>query len=407
MQDDREVIELVRQSLVRELESLPGDADQTAVGAACDRCFDNVERAGVHLAADVRQALVWRAYDQLDRLGPLGTLLRDPNVTEIMVNGPFAVFVEEGGVKRRSAARFENEHALRQAIERMLALAPGKRLDVSQPIVDLSLPDGSRVSIVVPPAVAGSAHITIRRYTHPIDRIEGYVTAGAMDDRMAAFLVAAIRGRVNLLFSGAAASGKTTLLEVLSRYMDDTDRIVVIEDTLELHLHQPNVVRLLTRTNNLEGKGEITIGDLFRASLRMRPSRILLGEIRGREALDYLHAVTSGHGGTCGVLHAASPAEAVVRLENLVPYAGIAIPPELVRRQIADGVGVIVQLRQYRDGVRRVAWITAVEGLDEGGFVRLVDLFRFDHRGVDADGRVTGEFVALPAAAPYIERLRR
>lgn len=338
--------------------------------------------------------------------GPLWRPFYDAEVSEIMVNAPDRIFVERNGRIVPSDVTFRNEHELRHTIDKIMSLDTAARLDQSKPWVDLALPDGSRANVTIPPITWGGAKLTIRKYQGIFRGVEDLVANGTMDGRMAELLVAATRARLNLLFSGATATGKTTLLEVLTRIISEGERILCIEDTMELHIDHPNVVRLLTRLPNLEGKGEITIGDLFRNSLRMCPDRVLLGEIRGKEAYDYLQALNSGHDGSLAVLHASSPEEAVVRLQNLVPLAGLGVPGPVVKRQIAHGLDLIVQIEQLADGSRRVTRITEVGGQDANGDVELHDLFRFD---IERNSPTTaaGRFRATGHVPDFLTHLSR
>ncbi len=297
---------------------------------------------------------------ELDLPKPLPTLFADDSVTEILVNRWDRIFVERDGVRQASGLRFESAERLRYAVERILDLAPGARADISQPMVDLALPDGSRVNICVPPVVLDSPHLTIRKYNRPVTVPEDLVGVGTLSPEMAWFLATAVRHGAAVLYSGATGTGKTTMLEVLASAIDHRERIVVIEDTLELHLPQPNVVRMLGRPANMEGKGEISLEALFRNSLRMRPSRILLGEIRGGEVLDYLQAITSGHRGCQAIVHASSAREAVLRLQQLALMAGRGADRNVVAQQVVQGLDLVVQLDQHHDGVRRTVAITEV-----------------------------------------------
>jgi pilus assembly protein CpaF len=337
--------------------------------------------------------------------GPLWRLLFDADVSEVMVNGPEHVFVERHGVVEHVDLRFRDANEVRHVIDKMLQLDTSVRIDVSRPWCDLALPDGSRANFVIPPIVP-SPHLTIRKYQGTFRGMDDFVKVGSLDERMGTLLVAATRAKLNLLFSGASASGKTTLLEVLGRTIPANERVICIEDTQELHFDHPNVVRMLTRPSNFEGKGEVTTGDLFRNALRMAPDRVLLGEIRGREAYEYLQALNSGHAGSLAVIHAASPEEAVVRLQNLVPLAGLGVPPAVVKRQIAHGLDLVVQLEQGPDGARRVTRITEIRGLDAAGDVVLVDLFAFvaDRTGPT---EVTGSFRATGEVPAFLPRLAR
>lgn len=325
---------------------------------------------------------------------PLDVLMRDPTITEIMVNGPDRIFIERGGVRQDSGLRFEGEHRLRYAIERMLETNPGFRVDLASPMVDLALPDGSRVNICIPPVVVGGPHLTIRRFNRPVRVPADLVALGTLSEPMAVFLGEAVRTGASILYAGATGTGKTTLLEVLATRIDPTERVVVIEDTMELHLEQPNVVRMLGRPANIEGKGEITLGTLFRNSLRMRPKRIILGEVRGGEVIDYLQAINSGHGGAQAVIHAANPREAVLRMIQLAMMSGRGADRRSVSQQIIEGLDLIVQLEQHADGVRRVVAITQVgpnPGAPDG--IALEDIFRWTPRAL-VEGRVEGRFGA-------------
>lgn len=291
---------------------------------------------------------------------PLASLLADPTITEVMINGPDTIFIERDGQRSRYPQSFQDMGRLRYAVERLLDAQPGARLDMASPMVDVALPDGSRVNICIPPVVLNGPHVTVRKFNRPVKTMEDFVALGSMDDRMAWFLMQAVRHGAAVLFSGASGTGKTTLLEVVARYIDPKERIIVIEDTLELHLEQPNVVRMLGRAPNIEREGEITLGMLFRNCLRMRPSRILLGEIRGKEVIDYLQAITSGHRGSQAIIHASTPAEALLRLEQLSLMAGRGADRDVVAHQILQGLDLVVQLDQHHDGVRRVVAISEV-----------------------------------------------
>jgi pilus assembly protein CpaF len=389
------VAHALRTRLTRDLStSDPAQMDTAAIDQLVAHFFDELAERGVDVSPEERARAAADAWDAVLGVGPLSALMRDPDVTEIMVNGAKKVFVEREGITAQSAVRFHDEDELRLFVQRMLLLAPGKRLDASAPYVDIALPGGTRVNICIPPVVAGGPHVTVRKYLRTIETLDDFVKRGSLDERMARLLAAAVRARASILFSGAAGTGKTTLLEVAAKHIDLRERVVVIEDTMELHFVQPDVVRLLTRISNVEGRGEVSIGDLFRNSLRMRPTRIVLGEIRGKEALDYLQALNSGHRGTLAVLHASSPEEAVVRLENLVPLAGLGVPFQVTRTQIAQGLDLIVQISRWPDGVRRVDRIAEVAGLDDDGRVALRDLFVYRPEGTDKDGHVRGRYAS-------------
>jgi len=352
---------------------------------------------------------ITRAQDEVQRAlrayGPLWGPMFDPEVSEIMVNGPNRVFVERGGQIQKTDITFESNAHLSSLIERIVAIDPHARLDSSKPMVDIALPDGSRANAIMAPVVCGGDHLTIRKYQRRFRSVDDLVAADMLDARMGLLLTAATRARLNILFSGGTGTGKTTLVEVLSRSISPEERVICIEDTLEIHFDHENVVRMLTRVANIEGKGEITIGDLFRNSLRMCPDRVVLGEIRGKEAFDYLQALNSGHSGSFAVLHASSPEEAVLRLQNLVPLAGLAVPPSVVARQIAHGVHLIAQVSQLADGSRRVTRISEVAGLDDDGAVVVRDLIVWWTHAASTE-EVTGAYVVTGHVPAWADQLR-
>lgn len=361
--------------------------------------------AGDGLPRAQAEGIVEELAQEVHAFGPLWPWAFDRDVSEIMVNGPGRVFVEQDGRKRQIPTRFRDADHLRAIIDRLRALDPGHRLDSSKPFADLSLPDGSRVNAVIAPIAHDGPHLTIRCYRGRFNSLEDLIEQGSMDGRMAILLDAAVRARMNILFSGGTATGKTTLLEILSRSIPEQERIVVIEETLELKIVHSNVLRLLTRECNIEGRGQITIGDLFRNALRMAPDRILLGEVRGGEAYDLLQALNSGHRGSLAVMHASSPEEAIARFENLVPLANLGLPPSVVKRQIAHGLDLLVQLHQLPDGSRRVTRISEVNGVDALGDPALTDLFRFVPE-VDAASPYAGWFECCVEAPAALGRLR-
>ena len=309
-----------------------------------------------------------------------------------MINGPHAIYAERGGRKTLTGLRFRDEQELRRLIERLLAPS-GRRLDESLPYADFAMEDGSRVHAILPPLSVGGATVTIRKFLASLRSIADLVRLGTLDDRMAAFLEACIRARINMLFSGPTGSGKTTTVEVLSACIDPQDRVITIEDAPELSLRQHHVIRLLTRPPTVEGRHEVTIRTLFKNTLRMRPSRIIIGEIRGEEALDYLQAQTSGHRGCLAVIHASSPRDALARLETLALYAGVNLPVWAIRQQIASGLQLIVQHEQLGDGRRVISHITEVTGVTRDD-VQTRDVFRFEVDETLPDQGVRGHFAA-------------
>jgi len=334
---------------------------------------------------------VTQMVDELAGYGPIEKIMNDPEVTEVMINGPHKIYVEKKGRKVLSDIKFEDEQQLRCLIYKLLA-PTRRRIDESFPYVDVSLKDGSRVNIIIPPLSLDGTSVTIRKFLGTIKKVEDLIKLDTLDQRMADFLVACIRAKVNMLFSGATGAGKTTNLAVLSGYIDNSERIVTIEDTAELRLNQDHIVRLETRPPSIEGKGEVTIRDLFNNSLRMRPGRIILGEIRSSEALDMLQAMCSGHTGSLAVLHANSPTEVIYRLETMILTSGLPISLDIIHRQIAVAVHLIIQQSQLSDGTRKIINITQVNGLKDGTVV-LEDIFRYEFSDF-SDGRVQGKFKA-------------
>ncbi|MBT4932239.1 MAG: CpaF family protein [Rhodospirillaceae bacterium] len=323
-------------------------------------------------------------------LGPLESLLADEGVTDIMVNGAKQVYVERGGKLELSDVIFrDNAHVM--SIATRIVTRIGRRIDESSPLVDARLEDGSRVNIIIPPLAIDGATISIRKFAKQKITLDVMERQQNLSPEMAKVLKIATRSQLNILISGGTGSGKTTLLNALSRMIDDGERVVTIEDAAELQLQQPHVVRLETRPANLEGDGEITQRDLVKNALRMRPDRVILGEIRAGEALDMLQAMNTGHDGSLGTLHANRPREALTRLENLVAMSGVKLPAEAVRTQIAGAVNMIVQISRMRDGVRRITHITEIVGM-EGDIITTQDLFKFQFEGETPDGKLYGKF---------------
>ena len=328
--------------------------------------------------------------DELLGFGPLEELLTDPDVTDIMVNGPDHIYVERGGRLELAETVFrDNAHVLNVA--QRIVSAVGRRVDETSPLCDARLADGSRVNVIIPPLAIDGPSISIRKFAKQKITMEKMEGQNNLSPAMATVLRIAGRSRLNIIISGGTGSGKTTLLNALSRMIDPGERIVTIEDAAELQLQQPHVVRLETRPANLEGEGEITQRELVKNCLRMRPDRIILGEIRAGEALDMLQAMNTGHDGSLCTIHANRPREALTRLENMVAMAGVKLPNEAVRSQIAGAVNMIVQIARMRDGVRRITHITEVVGM-EGEVVTTQDLFTFEFEGENPDGTLYGSF---------------
>jgi pilus assembly protein CpaF len=327
--------------------------------------------------------------DEILGHGPVEPLLRDPDITEIMVNGPDQIFVERFGHIHLVDATFVDEHHLRRVIDRIVSRV-GRRVDESSPMVDARLPDGSRVNVVLPPVALGGSMLTIRKFARDAFTVEDLIGFGTFTPEVAQFLYACVRGRLDILISGGTGSGKTTTLNVLSGFLPPDERIVTIEDAAELQLRQNHVLRLESRPPNIEGRGEITIRDLVRNALRMRPDRIVIGEVRDGAALDLLQAMNTGHNGSLTTVHANNPRDSIARLETMTLMAGLDLPVRAIREQIASAMDLIVHQSRLRDGTRRVTQVTEVLGV-EGEVVSMQDLFVFDHRaGHDEHGRHRG-----------------
>jgi pilus assembly protein CpaF len=325
-------------------------------------------------------------------LGPLEPLLADERITDIMVNGPKQVYVERGGKLELTDIQFrDNRHVMNIATRIVTRI--GRRVDESSPLCDARLEDGSRVNIIIPPLAIDGASISIRKFSKKRITLDVMQKQANMSPAMATVLRIASRARLNILISGGTGSGKTTLLNALSQMIDEGERIVTIEDAAELQLQQPHVVRLETRPPNIEGHGEISMRDLVKNALRMRPDRIILGEVRGPEAIDMLQAMNTGHEGSMGTIHANRPREALTRLENMIGMSGINLPAKAARTQVAAAIDVIVQISRMRDGMRRITHIIEVVGM-EGDVITTQDLFTYNYLGEDPDGRLRGEYVS-------------
>ncbi|MGD9798354.1 MAG: CpaF family protein [Acidimicrobiia bacterium] len=359
---------------------------------------------GAPLTPDEVQRLHAEVVDDVLGFGPLEPFLDDDDVTEVMVNGTRPVYVERKGKLHETDVRFTEEAHLRRVIDRIVG-AIGRRVDESSPMVDARLPDGSRVNAVIPPLSVDGPTLTIRKFSKERWGSDDLVGFGTMTASVAEFLASCVAGRLNVLVSGGTGTGKTTLLNVLSSFIPEDERIVTIEDAVELRLQQDHVVRLESRPANLEGRGKVEIRDLVRNALRMRPDRIIVGEVRGAEALDMLQAMNTGHDGSLCTVHANAPRDSLNRLETMVLMAGFDLPSRAIREQIASALDVIVQIARLRDGSRRVVKIAEVVGM-EGSVITTQDIFDFDHAaGLDENGRHAGRLVPTGIRASVVDKL--
>jgi pilus assembly protein CpaF len=338
------------------------------------------------------EALGASVFDEMVGLGPIEPLLQDDTIADILINGPYKVYVERHGELERTQVRFrDNDHLLR-IVNRIVATV-GRRIDESSPMVDARLPDGSRVNAAIAPITIDGAAVSIRKFSKKPYDLQRLVTVGAMPSCVAEFLYGAVRSRVSTVISGGTGSGKTTLLNALSGAIDYRERLITIEDAAELQLQQPHVVRMETRPPNIEGKGEIRQRELVKNALRMRPDRVILGEVRGEEAFDMLQAMNTGHEGSMATIHANTPRDAITRLEQMVAMSGMRLTQESTRGQIASAVGMIVQVMRLSDGRRRLTSVSEITGM-EGNVVQMQEIFHFQRTGTEPDGTVVGAFHA-------------
>lgn len=358
----------------------------------------------VSLPEDIRTQIFNEILDEMTGFGPIQPLLDDPDISEVMVNGPKKVFIEKSGKVTKSAITFDDDDHVMRIIDRII-LPLGRRVDADSPAVDARLPDGSRVNAVIRPVSIDGPCITIRKFKKDKLSIQQLIDYGSLTQNMGEFVRACVLAHLNIVISGGTGSGKTTLLNVLSGFIPEAERIVTIEDAAELQLQQDHVLRLETKVANTDGKGAVTIRDLVRNALRMRPDRIVVGECRGGEALDMLQAMNTGHDGSLTTLHANTPRDALSRLETMVLMSGMDLPLKVVRQQISSAVDLIIQQTRLKDGSRKVTAITEVIGM-EGDTVVMTDIFKFDQTGVGPNGKILGELKATgirPIFGPKLE----
>jgi pilus assembly protein CpaF len=379
-------------------------SDSELEGLVHQRLRELLDEEEAPLSAQEKLLVVRQIGDSVLGLGPLEPFVRDPEVTEIMVNGWDTIYVERAGKLYWTGTKFHDEQQLRRTIDKIVAKV-GRRVDEASPYVDARLPDGSRVNAIIPPLSIDGPSLTIRKFASDPYQAEDLVEFGTFTSPVARFLEACVRGRVNIMVSGGTGAGKTTTLNVLSSFIPDDERIITIEDAAELKLQQPHVVRLESRPPNIEGRGAVTIRDLVRNALRMRPDRIVVGECRGAEALDMLQAMNTGHDGSISTIHSNSPRDSLSRLETITMMAGMELSPKSIREQVSSAIQLIVHQQRLKDGTRRLTHVTEVDGM-EGEVITLQDLFTFDFSaGMDDEGKFRGRLKSTGLRPKFLDRM--
>ena len=382
------------------IEKLPSDEAREVVEKAARTIMREIAPGAMGVERDL---LISHVADEVLGLGPIEGMASDPSISEVMVNALDNVYYERDGILYLSNARFRDDRHIMRIAERILSPL-GRRVDESSPYVDARLADGSRVNIIIPPVAPKSPTITIRKFRTDKYTMGDLMAGGTVTPELAEFFNACVKGRLNTVISGGAGTGKTTLLNSLSAYIPATERVVTIEDPTELRLQQPHVVSLEARPPNLEGKHDVTQRDLVRNALRMRPDRIIVGEVRGSEAFDMMQAMNTGHEGSLTTVHANAPRDALMRVENMILMAGFELPVRAIREQMSSALHVVIHLARFVDGSRKVVAVSEVTGL-EGQVVTMQDLFRFHHEGVDADGRVLGQVLPTGIQPRFLDQL--
>ncbi|KYH32958.1 CpaF family protein [Neomoorella mulderi] len=397
---------LVHKKIIDELkaQALEDDSENGELAAKIEqRVLEILADQGEPLPRAERQRLAREITDDAVAFGPITPLLNDPEISEVMVNGPQKVYVERRGKLQLTDVRFRDNAHVMHIIEKIVAPL-GRRIDESMPMVDARLPDGSRVNAIIPPVALNGPTITIRKFFKDPLTIEDLIQLGTLTPEIAKFLEMCVKGRLNIIVSGGTGSGKTTTLNILSSFIPGDERIITIEDAAELQLRQEHVITLESRPPNIEGRGAITIRDLVRNALRMRPDRIVVGEVRSGEALDMLQAMNTGHDGSLTTGHANSPRDMLSRLETMVLMAGMDLPVRAIREQIASAIDLIIHQSRLKDGSRKITHLTEVQGM-EGEIITLQDIFLFRQEGYDQGGKVKGRFLATGIRPKFLSKL--
>jgi pilus assembly protein CpaF len=392
---------LLNQVDLERISAAPDDRTRSQVFAVIQDVVSNLK---VPLSGPEKERLSIDILDEVFGLGPLEPLMQDPDISDILINGAKEVYVERAGILEETKIVFKDDAHLMRVINKIVS-AIGRRVDESSPMVDARLADGSRVNVILPPLAIDGPHLSIRRFGHTPITESDLLAKQTLNASMLGLLKAAVAARLNIVISGGTGAGKTTLLNVLSGYISAKERIVTIEDSAELLLKQRHVVRLECRPANAEGKGEVKPRQLVINSLRMRPNRIVVGEVRGEEAFDMLQAMNTGHDGSLTTIHANSPRDALARMETMAMMASLNLPEKAIRKQIASAVTLILQVARFSDGTRRLTHVTEITGM-EGDVISMQDLFVFEKRGVSSDGRVVGIFTATGIRPKFAERLK-
>jgi len=394
--------DLIQSRLLQQMEE--EDIQEEEIREKISIIVEEVKRdQDIVLSRSEREDIISMMTDEILGYGPITPLIRNQEITEVMVNGPNQVYVEKEGRIERTNITFRDENHVMHIIERIVTPL-GRRIDESSPMVDARLPDGSRVNAIIHPLALDGPNLTIRKFAEDPYTIDDLINFGTLTPQMALFLRACVQARINILISGGTGSGKTTTLNVLSSFIPSDERIVTIEDDAELQLHQDHIVRLESRPPNIEGEGEVTIRDLVRNTLRMRPDRIIVGEVRSGEALDMLQAMNTGHDGSLTTGHANSPRDMLARLETMVLMAGMEIPVKAIREQISSALDLMVYQARFKDGSRKITNITEIQGM-EGDVITMQEIFSYKQRGKDERGRVLGEFIYSGVKPKILDKL--